>query len=234
MRDVYLYHIPKTGGRSLRLSFLAYFVEPVGLNPVVVHNALWSGTGKYFNLGNGIILGGPDNNFIFDSSHITYDLKTIKNGTFTVSIFRNPTTRTLSYFRMLDRWQYMDEYNAWLDDEKYLLENGFEGFIKFAPDEIILAQTRMFSENYDVNEAFENIKNISHIIILENYEEDLKLLSEKLNMKLKMFNFYGKGKRLSDEEIMGNNRNRLLKLLKKRAEKEYYLYELVKQYVKKQ
>jgi hypothetical protein len=135
---------------------------------------------------------------------------------------------------MLDRWQYMDEYNAWLDDEKYLLENGFEGFIKFAPDEIILAQTRMFSENYDVNEAFENIKNISHIIILENYEEDLKLLSEKLNMKLKMFNFYGKGKRLSDEEIMGNNRNRLLKLLKKRAEKEYYLYELVKQYVKKQ
>lgn len=231
MKKVYLYHIPKTGGRSLRISFLAYFLEPVGLDPIAVHAALWSGTGKFFNLGNGVILGGPNNNFIFDSSHIIQSLKNIKEGTFTVSIFRDPTTRTLSYYRMLDRWQYMDKYNAWLDNERYLLENGFKGFIKFAPDKIMLAQTRMFSKSYNVDEAFENIKKLSHIMILENYEEDLKILSEKLSMNLKMFKFYGNSKRLTNEEILGHDRVELLTLLKQRAEKEYRLYELVKQYV---
>jgi len=228
---VYLYHIPKTGGRSLRLSFLAYYVELAGLNPMKVHAALWSGKGKFFNLKNGVVLGGPNNNFIFDSSHITHDLKNIEKNTFTVAIFRDPTTRTLSYYRMLDRWQYMDDYNAWFDDEKHLLENGFEGFVKSVPDETMLAQTRMFSKSYDVGDAFENIKKLSHIIILEDYENGLKALSEKLNMDLKMFKFYGEGKRLTNEEILGDRREELLSLLKWRAEKEYRLYGLVKQYV---
>jgi hypothetical protein len=233
MEKVYLYHIKKTGGRSLKLSFFNYYFEPYGIDPVEIYALQSSGIpGKHIGIDD-MVIGVSDEQFLFESNHRFMDDVCIPNYYFKITILRDPIKRLLSYYRMIDRWNRVSPDAEWLQKEKSYIENGWEGFLNSIPKEILLEQIRMFSKNFDIKESFNNIISLNHVMINENYKEDLTLLSKKVksffgfDLNLKMFKYYGSGERLSDDEIFGENKTSGIELAKRKLSDEYKLYDSI-------
>lgn len=233
MEKIYLYHIKKTGGRSLKISFFNHYCESFNINPIDIYELQSSGLKDLcFTLDDMIINTTPDEPFIFQSDHAFVDCINIPKHYFKVSIFRGPINRLLSYYRMIDRWNRTRPEAEWLKKELPYIKNGWKGFLETIPKEILLEQIRMFSPKYDLKEAFNNIISLDHVMINEQYEKDLNLLKDKaykycgVKFNLKMFKFHGPGKRLTDEEILGKEKESIF-LVKEKLQDEYKLYDSI-------
>ena len=71
--------------------------------------------------------------------------------------------------------------------EKEWLGNDFIDFLMKMPKEHLMRQLYMFSKQYNIEEACEKIRKLSHSFILEDFTLGINELSTKLNIKLPIF-----------------------------------------------
>jgi hypothetical protein len=185
---IYQYHIRKTAGSSLNAAFWGL----VGLDfrQLEVHKRVRRDGLAFVRHHRTLIRKGA---FFYASSHVAAHVLSPPEGTFTMTVLRDPVDRLLSHYRNL----------LWVRDDpggrsseiyfvKYLEENemmwlgdSLGDFLDRAPREHILRQLYMFSANYDVEEAAERILACSAVCFTETYNQDLQALAQRLDLPLR-------------------------------------------------
>ncbi len=187
-RRIYHYHVRKTGGTSLNSAVLSAFgldfsslerckrVRRGGL-AFVQHNRPLIKKGKFF----------------FASSHAAAHALRVPAETFTVTVLRNPVDRVVSHYRYLlsvrtdaQARERERPFMKALEREMRWLGESFADFLDRMPREHLLRQLFMFSANYDIQEATERILTCSAVCFTETFNEDLRVLSRRLEIPLKV------------------------------------------------
>lgn len=224
-RRIYHYHTKKTGGTSLNFSLLSLSrIDPLKLYAILI-NAF-----DHRHVANGKVFVGwnknliEDGNFFYGWSHIAAHNLKLKPETFTITIIRNPCERVISVYKHLLREKRRGEIKfPKIKEEVSWLGFSFDDFLENIPREHLQRQLYMFSENFDVEEAFENIKGLSCFFFLDNYRNGVRELSKALGCKLKPFHLR---KSSPIEEISDKQK----KVLKERLAPEMFLYEKLRKH----
>lgn len=225
IKPIFLYHVEKTGGRSLRISFVKHLVEKYKCktDPFKIHFGSWGE--EHFEVGP-YIIGGENNNIPWEGTHGLYN-KDIWTNYYRIVILRNPIDRIFSFIRMLYAFESKESNSKFYLDYKYLIENGIENFAEMCPNEILNKQTYTFSQTFSLMEAFENIKDLNLVMFTEYFQEGLDQISSDLNLTPKLENIYFKGESEygpTNDEILNKN-NMLLKQLEKKLDLDIKLYQ---------
>ncbi len=126
-------------------------------------------------------------NYFYGFSHKPMHAINLPEDTFTITILRDPVKRAISYYNMLKSFEKNNPSHPVLKTEGQYLGESFSDFLGKVPTERLSRQLFMFSEEFNVEEALENISNINFVMSTENYENDLKKLGEELNLNLKSY-----------------------------------------------
>ena len=168
--DFVFYHIEKCGGTTLRHILYNYFNKIYNNNEIFfpdnnncVYNTIDELYHNYYNI----------NDYKILLAHLSYcanyDVK-IKSK-FNFTCVRNPIDRFFSHYYHFD----YDKTNVHLKDlddntlNKHILEYGN------------LLVTRLSGETRIYEDAVKNVDTLDYIIVLENYNSEIKILNEKLN-----------------------------------------------------
>ena len=114
--------------------------------------------------------------FFFGFSHAPLHLIQIPAETYTFTLFRDPVERVLSHYKMLLEEQIASEKHPSFFTEEAWLGNSFSDFVERMPRDHLCNQLFMFSRNFSISEALENIKRVTNIRLLSevgNLVEDL-------------------------------------------------------------
>ncbi len=175
VRRVYLYHVRKTAGTSLFLSFLALGGEdPMAVwRRITVTRLQRTVSGGYGFASNDrqVLAEGA---YLFGRSHRTFADQPLPPETFTVTILRDPLARVHSYY----------DYLVAGDDPATPGRGGFDAFLDQVPVDGLLTQLAMFSERLDVAEAVDRIGSCSSVFFTEDFTTGLARLSERLDLPL--------------------------------------------------
>ena len=87
---------------------------------------------------------------------------------------------------MLLRREYQLNQNRNIKRELQWLDGSFEYFLNSIPKHKLQNQLYMFSKDYSVSEAADRILNLSHVIMIENFANNIKKLGVKLGLTLKV------------------------------------------------
>lgn len=180
---IYCYHIRKTAGTSLALAFMN--LDGPGAEEArkaditdgwVVHG------GRTYVFHNKYLL--EQGNYFYGFSHAAmHELKTPDNS-LRITLLRDPAARLISYYRMLMRWERNDiPHPARAAEGKYL-GSSFSEFLDRVPRQHFLRQLYVFSRNFDVDEALENLSKVNFIISTERYNEHLRALAAVTELNL--------------------------------------------------
>ena len=182
-RRIYHYHIRKTGGTSLNKAFLAHHGQEVHRSYKQLVKNLQFQLNGFTSVGwnRGLLSNG---NYDFGFSHIPKHQITLPNQTYTVTIFRDPTKRVISHYRMLVEMRETSSNHPAFRDEGGWISNGFSGFIEAIPAEHLKRQLFMFSKMFDLEEALAEALSCNKVIFLENYAEGLAELSRETGYPL--------------------------------------------------
>jgi hypothetical protein len=192
-KRVYHYHIRKTAGASLNFAFWAYSGEHPGLvQRKLPHHS------KRYRANNGLIFvgGNPqviaEGNYFFARAHNPAHRLNIPPGTFTVTIFRDPVSRTISHYKML--------LTAIQNEKKDAQSFGIDmsqgtvtmtEFLNKIPPKHLKRQLYMFSENFNSEEAFENVNSLcSYYFFTEEFSSGLLTLGKILGIELKEYHHH--------------------------------------------
>jgi hypothetical protein len=179
--QIYLFHIRKTGGTSLVRSFLSLGGE----DPATVENRLAASFLSRTKSRGFVFSTVPTSRYFFGWAHTASHRFRLPVHAFTVSLFRDPAARVISYYRYLVGGD-SDPGMAWRvqQDERALARDGFDSFLDRIPRELLLNQLYMFSSRFDVSEAVTRIQACSAVLTLENYSRDLEKLASTLGLPL--------------------------------------------------
>ena len=180
---VYCYHIRKTAGTSLALAFMNLNGgqgERAGKSHItdgwVVHD------GRVYTFHNKYLL--EKGAYFYGFSHAAMHEVQLPDNTMRLTLLRDPASRLISYYRMLVRWEKNDiPHPARAAEGKYL-GNNFSDFLDKVPRQHLFRQLFVFSRNFDVDEAVENIAKVNFIISTEQYNQHLRSLSEAIGLTL--------------------------------------------------
>jgi hypothetical protein len=182
---IYFHHIRKTGGTSLLRSFLGLGGE----DPVVVERRIadsffgrTQSHGLVFAAGHKEVLNRGRYFFAF-SHNPAHELR-LPDGTFTVTVLRDPLRRVLSYYSYLRAGDGPDAAFPVKEKERQLAADGLAVFLQRVPRHHLLRQLYTFSRTYDVEEAAIAIRRCSAVISNERYEEGLRAVGERLGLPL--------------------------------------------------
>lgn len=184
---LYFYHVRKTGGTSVNHLFLSlsgrdsqeiyYRLGDVSPNHrIIVHGKVFVGWNR------SLIEQG---HYFYAFSHIPYHALDLPEETFTITCLRDPVQRVLSHYKMLLFYNLNGSFRSDYEKEAMWLGNSFEDFLNKMPREHMLRQLYMFSEVFDVDEAFENIIQLSHYFFTENFSQGITDLARKTGLALK-------------------------------------------------
>jgi hypothetical protein len=181
-RRVYCYHVRKTAGTSLGFSFLALGDE----DPLEVWRRMTTSrlrrtvSGPYafaayvpFVLSEGA--------YFFGRSHRSYDDQPLPEGTFTVTVLRDPLDRVHSYFDYLVAGDWLGRLGG---RERRRATGGFDAFLERVPDRNLLNQLATFSKQLDISEAVERIAGCSCVLSTSNFSRGLADLGRRLELPL--------------------------------------------------
>ncbi len=184
-RRVYCYHVRKTAGTSLFLSFLALGGEdPVAVWERINRARLGRTTsGRYaFASNNSRVLA--EGAYFFGRSHRAAADQPLPSRTFTVTVLRDPVQRVHSLYDYLvagDEPGLPGQVSA---RERRMAVGGFDAFLDHAPVEHLLTQLAMFSERLDVAEAAEAVAACSFAFMTSDFAAGLTELGRRLELGL--------------------------------------------------
>lgn len=183
---IYLYHIRKTAGSSLRWTFMDLGgTELRGSDKeshLNTHGWVVHGDRLYVTHNRYLLERRP---YFFGDSHFPmHDLR-IPPKTFTITILRDPVARVISHYRMLLHWEAADIDHPAREAEGSLVGESFSHFLDRLPKSHLMRQIYMFSSGYDVDEAIDNLSKVNFIMLTEQYNEHLGALATVLDLDLK-------------------------------------------------
>lgn len=182
---VYCYHVRKTAGTSLNLSFLGLGGEdPLVVQQRIERSSLHRTTsGPYAFVAHQRPLLNQGRYF-YGWSHLPAHRLALPRGTFTVTILRDPVERAISYFDYLCQGDEPDMAFPVGRLERSMTAGGFGAFLDVVPRASLLAQLFTFSRTYDVPAAAERILGCSAVLFTEEYESGLAALADTLSLPL--------------------------------------------------
>ena len=184
-KRIYHYHIRKTAGTTLNHRFHALG----GADGVKIHKKLLSKPNKRIILSGKVFVAWnlyliQQGNYFYAHSHFPMHMLKVPPQTFTVSCFRNPLDRIVSHYKMLIGDQYGKGGPISIEHEKKWLGSSFVDFVRNMPKHHMLRQLYMFSEHYDVDEAFERVTALNYFFFMDEFEETLVNLALLLGLPL--------------------------------------------------
>ncbi len=184
-RRIYCYHIRKTAGTSLYLSFLALGGE----DPMAVWRRMTSSrlprtiSGRYSFVANHRLLLA-EGAYFYGRSHRAASRQRLPSRTFTVTVLRDPVTRVRSYFDYLVAGDSEGTPGQVAASERSMACDGFDAFLDRVTDRALLNQLAMFSERFDVSEALDQLAGCSHVMFTERFDEGFADLGRRLGLSL--------------------------------------------------
>lgn len=186
-KRVYCYHIRKTAGTSLFMSFMALGGE----DPMVVWRRITQArlgramTGPYGIASNHrkVLAEGA---YLFGRSHRSFERQPLAPGTFTVTILRDPVERVRSYFDYLVAGDDPSLPGRVAERERTMAMDGFDRFLDQVPMPHLMTQLAMFSERFDVSEAVDRIAGCSSVFFTEDFAGGLAGLGRRLDLPLEV------------------------------------------------
>lgn len=225
-KRIYHIHNRKSGGTSINHMFLSLFDDNTRgsyskLNTppfrIIVKDRVFTGwdpalinEGRYF----------------YAFSHVPFHKLDLPENTFTFTCFRDPVKRIVSLYRMLYNYKDRDKKPPGQEEQQKWMGNDFGDFIVNISEEERQAQLYMFSENFDVEEAYQNVLKCSHFFFTENFNDGIKELNQKLNLNLEPVHTH---KFNIDVEIKDEHIKKLRSMLKD----EYALLEKLRNHKEK-
>ena len=221
-KRIYLIHIRKTGGTSLNIMFLSLGQG----DPGAFYNELADSSSHRLMRDGKIFVGWNirlinKGHYYYAFSHEPLHAINLPPDTFTITCFRDPLKRVLSHYNMLMDYAVNKVPHPCMETEGEWLGNSFEDFMERIPPAHLLNQLYMFSARFDVKEAFENIKKVSHCFFTEHFREGVDELNARLGLKLEPVH-------IRKASYSTGIPEKSLSTLRERLEKEYELMELVK------
>lgn len=224
-RRIYLIHIRKTGGTTLNNLFLSLGHEDYKtlygeLGRTTLHRLVRNGrifvgwTRELINAGN----------YYYAFSHIPYHELHLPDRTFTIVCFRDPARRVISHYNMLMEYSRRHVSHPCMAVEGKWLGRSFHDFLDRMPKAHMLNQLYMLSERFDVEEALERVRSISHVMFTEKYASGLEGLNRKTGLDLQPAHIRRSGYKA---EIPEQEQIRLRAML----ESEYQFIERIKQMI---
>jgi len=223
---IYHYHIPKTGGTSL-LDMIMHAVNPENwyeyrqkMEVSLSRRTIFCD--KVFLAGNKVHI--KQGYYYYSSTHKSIEVYPILPGTFSITGFRDPVERVISYYKMLKHYQGLpkNDKRAHVAEIAHL-GNDFSDFLKHLPKTRLLRQLFIFSERMDIEEALSRIRKMSFIYFLETFKEDMRVLFQRLDLNEP--NFHRDMQSQYEFSVTADERTQLRELM----EPEYQLLEQVKQ-----
>lgn len=184
-RRVYLFHVRKTAGTSLAMSFLALGGE----DPRAVFARMATrphttrSRGRVFVHHERALL--QQGHYLFGWSHHPWWYLKLPPATFTVTVLREPLERLVSLYAYLADAR-SDEglpFPAPAEDRKWA-EGGFSAFLDRVPANAALNQLHTFSESRCPEEAAERIRGLDAYFFTANYRQGLSSLVRRLGLPL--------------------------------------------------
>ncbi len=197
-RRIYCYHVRKTAGTSLYLSFLALGGE----DPVDVWRRMTASrlprtiSGGYSFVANHRVLLA-EGAYLYGRSHRPAARQPLPPKTFTVTILRDPVERVRSYFDYLVAGDVAGTPGRVAERERAAAEDGFDAFLDRIPARDLLNQLAMFSERFDVSEASDRIASCSSVLFTEQFPDGLAALGRRLQLPLALHRARVTGNRTS-------------------------------------
>lgn len=208
---IYHYHIRKTGGKSINFMFLRLLDEDmhklyksinIARDRRVIHNGLAVSGWKL-----DVIQRGQ---YYFGYSHGSYDEFLLPPNTFTLTCFRDPLNRLLSHYNMLRKYQDKKIPHPCMQREGPWLGNNFDDFLDNIPRAAAMNQLGMFSSKFDIDEALERVKGLSHVMFTESFEQGVKQLNSKTGLSLQPLHTHKTGFHEPIDEILLQKARELL------------------------
>lgn len=125
-----------------------------------------------------------DGHYFYAFSHMPQHALRLPPNTFTITGFRDPVARVLSHYRMILEMKTNNIPHPSLKQEGHWVGGSFTDFLRKMPREHLLNELYMFSKNFNVGEAFENIIKCSFVYFVDTFAEDMRELSQQLNIDL--------------------------------------------------
>lgn len=185
-KRIYFAHSRKTGGTSLNHLFYSL----TGHDPDFIYKKVRATDVRAVCSGNLVYVAGNRSlisrgDYFYASSHAPIHQLQLPTGTFVVTTFRDPIERVLSHYRMLLFYTQNGIWKDFMEIEAQWLGHGFSDFIRLTPLERLANQLYMFSENFDIDEAYEWLINNSLFFHLEDFDNGINQLAGVLELPLK-------------------------------------------------
>ena len=184
-RRVYCYHVRKTAGTSLYLSFLALGGE----DPMEVWRRITTSrlprtvSGRYsFASNNRRLLA--EGRYFYGRSHRGAADQPLPSKTFTLTVLRDPVERVHSLFDYLVAGDEPGVPGRVADRERALASAGFDAFLARVTPKDLLNQLTMFSGRLEVSEAADRIAGCSSVFFAEDFADGLARLGQRLGLPL--------------------------------------------------
>ena len=175
------YHIEKCAGTSLRYELYNYFSRFIDRELIFIPEV--NKLGKNVNLTNNALLQiaklGKEyieyiNNKLIILCHISFNDPIFDyRPKFKLISIRNPITRAISHYNYFDKKKYNKEFDQLNDDE-------FNEWFSKSGNLTIFRLTNTYN---NLELAKKNLLLMDHVILFENYNNDVKQLGKKLEKK---------------------------------------------------
>lgn len=186
-KRVYCYHVRKTAGTSLYLSFLGLGGEdPMDVWWRITHSRLpraISGSYAFASNSRRLLAEGA---YFFGRSHRSADEQPLRQHTFTVTVLRDPVDRVRSLYDYLVVGDAPDTPGRVGNHQRRWVAGGFDQFLERVPERDLLNQIATFSSRLDVAEAVDRIGGCSSVLFTKTFDEGLATLGRRLGLSLEV------------------------------------------------
>lgn len=189
-RPIYHLHVRKTAGTTINFAFLSN----TGLPDVESFYERLAAKENHRLIANNHVFVGwnkpliNEGCFSYAFSHHPMHQLDFKQKPFLFTCLRDPVKRVISLYNMMKLYQIegVDHPAVYKDGD--WLGSSFDDFLTRIPKDHLLNQLYMFSENFDPNEAYDNLMALDKILFTEDLADGLRDLEGIVDWKLPISN----------------------------------------------